>query len=44
MNTLISMFLKLRWLGLELSLSWEKQDQKLSSKGGGMSKRRKKED
>ena len=29
----ISMFLKLRWFGFELSVKLEKQDQKLLSKG-----------
>ncbi len=42
MKNLKNLLFKLKWIGLELNLVWEVQDQKLSSRGGEMCKRRKK--
>ncbi len=44
MKNLKNMLLKLKWLGLELNLSWETPDQKQACRGGGgINKMRKKE-
>lgn len=41
---LITIFIKLKYFGFKLDLSWEKQNQKLFSKESRMIKRSKKED